>query len=147
MATSPTPKAARREFRNIHISDIATYKLPIPGYVSILHRASGAVMFAFLPFLIWMFDKSVTSEISYERFTALFNGQLVPWLPGWLVKLVVLGLMWCLLHHMCAGLRHIIMDTHHNTVAKGFGKTSAIAVLAISLTLTAALGAKLFGLY
>jgi succinate dehydrogenase / fumarate reductase, cytochrome b subunit len=41
--------------------------------VSILHRASGALMFVLLPFMIWLFDTSVTSEISYERFTSAFT--------------------------------------------------------------------------
>jgi succinate dehydrogenase / fumarate reductase, cytochrome b subunit len=65
--------APRREFRNIHVSQILSYRLPPAGIVSILHRVSGAVMFLLLPFIIWMFDTSVTSEVSYERFTSVFS--------------------------------------------------------------------------
>ena len=39
------------------------------------------------------------------------------------------------------------MDISHTAVELQFGKNSAKVVLAISLTLTALLGAKLFGLY
>ena len=38
------------------------------------------------------------------------------------------------------------MDATHS-VDKAFGKSSAVATLVLSLALTAALGAKLFGLY
>ena len=60
---------------------------------------------------------------------------------------VALALIWAYLHHFTAGLRHLWMDVSHKAVELQFGKTSANAVLAISLTLTAVLGAKLFGLY
>ncbi len=110
-----------------------------------MHRVSGAMLFVLLPFAIWLFDHSLTSEMSFERFSALFDGMLG--IPGWFVKLVVLVMIWGFLHHLFAGLRHLIMDIFHNTVEKKFGTFSALAVLGMSLSLTLALGAKLFGLY
>ena len=68
-------------------------------------------------------------------------------LPGFLWKLVALGLIWAYLHHSVAGLRHLWSDTHHSAVTKQFGRTSAIATLVISVVLTVVLGAKLFGIY
>ena len=65
-------KSPRPVYRNIHVTDIVSYRLPPAGIVSILHRVSGVVMFVLLPFVIWMFDTSVTSEISYDAFTSLF---------------------------------------------------------------------------
>lgn len=67
--------------------------------------------------------------------------------PGWMVKLVVLGIIWAFLHHIGAGVRHLVMDVLHGTVNKKTGKTSALAVFAFSIPLTLAFGAKLFGLY
>jgi succinate dehydrogenase / fumarate reductase cytochrome b subunit len=146
MASLPAKTAARkREFRNISVTDILGYRLPPGAMVSILHRISGAILFVLLPLLVWMFDHSLSSEISYERFTALFDGLLL--VPGWLVKLVVLGMIWAFLHHICAGARHLVMDVFHSTVNKKTGTASALAVFAVSITLTLALGAKLFGLY
>ena len=145
LASSARPK--RREFRNINaLSDLPSYRLPAAGWVSILHRASGALMFILLPFIIWMFDKSLSSEYSYAKFTALFNGG-IGMMPGWFYKLVALALIWSYLHHFVAGMRHLLMDINHDIVTKQFGRTSALAVLTISLLLTVALGAKLFGLY
>jgi succinate dehydrogenase / fumarate reductase cytochrome b subunit len=136
----------RPEFRNINaLSDLPTYRLPAAGWVSILHRISGALMFLLMPFIIWLFDNSLTSEISYARFTAAFN-QGLGFVPGWLVTLVVLALIWAYLHQFIAGVRHLYMDAAH-AVSKEFGKSSAVVTLGLSLGLTVVLGAKLFGLY
>ncbi len=144
LVTSSRPK--RPEFRNINaFKDLPTYRLPLAGWVSILHRVSGALMFLLLPFIIWLFDVSVSSEYSFARFTALFGAGIGP-VPGWFFKLVVLALIWAYLHHIIAGVRHLWMDINH-AVSKEFGRSSAIVTLALSLGLTAVLGAKLFGLY
>ena len=120
--------------------DALGYRLPLAGLVSILHRASGLLMFILLPFVIWMFDKSVTSEISFGEFTSVFRAAGY----GWFVKLVALGLIWAYLHHLIAGLRHLLMDVSHSAVTKEFGRQSAVFTLAASLLLTVALGIKLF---
>ena len=136
----------RPEFRNINaLVDLPTYRLPAAGFVSILHRISGLVMFLLLPFVVWMFDTSVSSEISFAKFKAAFNIG-VGFVPGVLVQLVALVLIWAYLHHLIAGIRHLYMDARH-AVSKEFGKSSAVVTLVLSLGLTAALGAKLFGLY
>jgi succinate dehydrogenase / fumarate reductase cytochrome b subunit len=136
----------RPEFRNINaLRDLPTYRLPPAGWVSILHRVSGLLMFLLLPLIIWLFDNSITSEISFAKFSAAFNVGL-GFVPGWFMKLVALALIWGYLHHLIAGLRHLYMDVCH-AVSKEFGKSSAIVTLALSLGLTAVLGAKLFGLY
>jgi len=136
----------RPEFRNINaLTDLPSYRLPAAGIVSILHRISGLIMFLLLPLIVWMFDTSVSSEISFAKFSAAFNIGL-GFVPAVLVKVVVLGLIWAYLHHLIAGVRHVYMDVCH-AVTKEFGKSSAIVTLVLSLGLTAALGAKLFGLY
>jgi succinate dehydrogenase / fumarate reductase, cytochrome b subunit len=144
---APAIRPKRPEYRNINkLTDLPNYRLPLAGWVSILHRISGALMFFLLPFVIWMFDKSISSEISFAKFKAVFNVG-VGFAPGWFIKLFALALIWAFLHHFIAGLRHLWMDTHHAAVSKEFGKTSAMVTLASSVVLTLALGAKLFGLY
>jgi len=129
----------------MRLVDATQYRLPLAAWVSILHRVSGAMMFLLLPLVIWFFDVSITSEISYERFTTAF-GAGIGFVPGGLVKLVVLGLIWAFLHHAIAGVRHLWMDMTHS-VSKEQGRSSAVVTLGLSLLLTVALGAKLFGLY
>ena len=137
----------RPEFRNINaFKDLTTYRMTPAAWVSILHRASGAILFLLLPLVLWLFDTSVSSEISFGRFKAAFESGL-GFVPGWFLKLVVLALIWGYLHHMIAGMRHLWMDISHDAVTKQFGKSSAIFTLIVSIGLTVVLGAKLFGLY
>jgi succinate dehydrogenase / fumarate reductase, cytochrome b subunit len=146
MSDAVTIKKPRPEFRNINaFTDLTTYRLPAAGWVSILHRISGVVMFLLLPFILWMFDSSVSSEYSYAKLTAAFKVGM--WgLPAVIWKLVLLAVVWAYLHHFIAGVRHLIMDGWHK-VDKEFGKSSAVTTLVLSLLLTAVIAAKIFGLY
>ena len=145
--TASTQRPKRREFRNINaFTDLPGYRLPLAGLVSILHRVSGAIMFILMPFIIWMFDTSISSDISFERFKSAFNLGMLG-LPGLIWKLVALALIWAYLHHFMAGLRHLWMDASHEAVSKNFGRQSAAFTLIVSIGLTLVLGAKLFGIY
>lgn len=104
------------------------------------------MMFLLLPFIIWMFDNSISSEISFAKFRSTFNVGMLG-LPGLIWKLVALALIWAYLHHFLAGLRHLWMDASHAAVSKEFGKSSALIVMSMSVGLTVVLGAKLFGIY
>jgi succinate dehydrogenase / fumarate reductase, cytochrome b subunit len=126
----------------MRLIEATQYRLPPAAWVSILHRVSGILMFVLLPFIIWLLDKSLTSEITYGEFSSAFVAGL--WFfPGWLIKLVVLALIWSYLHHFIAGLRHLWMDATHS-VSKEFGRSSAFVTLGVSIVLTLALGFKLF---
>jgi succinate dehydrogenase / fumarate reductase cytochrome b subunit len=135
----------RPVYTNIHVSQIVAYRLPPAGVVSILHRVSGALMFLLLPLAVWLLDVSLTSEVSYERFSNAFIAG-IGFLPAFLLKLVVLVLIWAYLHHLIAGVRHLWMDVTHS-VSLQQGHISALITLGTSLFLTVVLGAKLFGLY
>ena len=126
----------------MRLLDAVGYRLPLAGVVSILHRASGILMFVLMPFIIWMFDTSLTSEITYSQFTAVFNSG-VGFVPGIVFKFIALALIWAYLHHFMAGLRHLWMDATH-AVTLEFGRQSAVVTLAASVLLTLVLGVKLF---
>ncbi len=128
----------------MRLVDAVQYRLPPAGVVSILHRASAGLMFVLLPFIIWLFDASVTSEISYETFRSVFTAGIGV-LPAWLVKVVLWALIWAYLHHFIAGVRHLWMDATHS-VSKEQGHSSALVTLGLSVLLTLVLGARLFGL-
>jgi succinate dehydrogenase / fumarate reductase cytochrome b subunit len=138
LAGKPGPRV-RPQFRNIHVSQIAKYRLPLAGIVSILHRVSGALMFLVgLPFLLYLFQQSLVSEISFENYRAIVS--------HWFAKLVLLALVWAYLHHFCAGIRYLILDLHVG-VQKEQARTSASVVLGVSLVLTLVVAGKLFGVY
>jgi succinate dehydrogenase / fumarate reductase cytochrome b subunit len=124
------------------VDAITGYRYPVMAIVSILHRVSGMIMFVLLPFIIWMFDTSLSSEISFDRFTSVF-AHGAGFVPGWFFKLVALALIWSYLHHLIAGVRHLWMDATH-AVGLQFGRQSANFTLAVSVVLTLLLGAKLF---
>ena len=128
----------RPQFRNIHVSQIVTYRLPPAGIVSILHRISGAALFLFLPLLLWLFDLSLISEMSFARLRDV-AGQ-------WWVKIILFGLIWAFLHHLVAGIRYLVLDLHVG-LDKGPSRSSAIMVFAISLSLAALAGLRLFGVF
>ena len=145
MAELSSPRPRARPGANMRLIDALQYRLPVAGVVSILHRVSGILMFVLLPFIVWMFDTSVSSEVSYDGFTSAFVAGIGV-VPGFFFKLVALALIWAYLHHAVAGIRHLWMDATHS-VTKQQGRSSAVATFAISLLLTVALGAKLFGLF
>lgn len=134
MQTDPRTKP-RPEFRNIHITDLMSYRLPLAGMVSILHRASGALMFLLLPLVLWVFDTSVGSEQGYASIAGVF--------ASFPAKVLALALFWALAHHLCAGVRHLLADVFQ-TVSKEQGRRSAIVSLVVSLAATAAFAAHLF---
>lgn len=131
-------KKERPEFRNIHLTDIARYRMPLAALVSVLHRISGALIFLLLPFILYLLNSSLTSEISFDYFKGFAS--------GWFVKLIILALSWAYLHHFCAGIRHLIMDTHVG-LDKDSARKSAGSVLVVSLLLAALVALKLFGVF
>lgn len=133
----PEPSTPRR-FTNIHVSQIIRYRLPAAGMVSILHRISGAMMFLLLPFILYLFDLSITSEISFA--------SLQGFASHWFVKLLILAISWGYLHHFCGGIRHLIMDAHIGLSKEGARK-SANMVFAVSLPLTLLVALKLYGVF
>jgi len=126
------------EFRNIHVFDLMKYRLPWAGKVSILHRVSGLLMFVLIPFVLYLLDKSITSEISFETFKAVLANPII--------KLIILALIWAYLHHFCAGIRFLMLHMHKG-IDKASSAKSAVTVLVISLSLAAVCAAKLFGLF
>ena len=110
-------------------------KLPLAGFASILHRVSGAGLFLMLPLLIWLLQLSLESSDSFETFKTVTAHPLV--------KVVLLGLLWSFLHHFCMGIRFLFLDMNIGVDLKP-ARASAWTVLAVSLALTAILGAKLW---
>jgi succinate dehydrogenase / fumarate reductase cytochrome b subunit len=138
-------KAIKKRPGPMGLSDATQYRLPPAGWVSILHRISGLLLMVLLPFVIWLFDKSLGSEVSFDEFRNAFVAGIGV-VPAFIVKLATLALIWSFLQHFCAGVRHLWMDVTHD-VSKEFGRQSSIAVLVATLVLTLVFAAKLFGLY
>jgi succinate dehydrogenase / fumarate reductase cytochrome b subunit len=77
-------------------------QLPVGALTSIVHRASGVLLAASIPFDVYLLDLSLRSEHSFGEMMSLFD------LPA--VKGVALVLIWALAHHALAGVRHLLTD-------------------------------------
>jgi len=115
--------------------DLFRIRLPLPGLVSIMHRVSGALLFLFIPFLLSLFEMSLESAQSFARFKVVF--------AHWAVKLILIGLVWAYLHHLCAGIRHLALDLHYG-MELATARASSKAVLVVSIALTVAAGAMIW---
>jgi succinate dehydrogenase / fumarate reductase cytochrome b subunit len=123
--TKPRPK---------HL-DLAKIRLPLPGWVSILHRISGAALFVAIPLLLWLLDTSLGTEIGFDSLAGVF--------AQWWLKLALCGLVWAYLHHFCAGIRYLFLDMHKG-IELPQARASAGAVLFISIPLAALVAWRLF---
>src|SRR5882757_8981918 len=123
MANETASAPARPQFRNLSLGQLASYRLPPAGMVSILHRASGVLLFLMLPLLLWLFDISLRSEGTFERLRATSANVVV--------KLVLLAVIWALLHHLIAGIRYLALDLHLG-IQKEPSRKSALLVFALS---------------
>ena len=138
-------KPIKKRPGTMHLLDATQYRLPPAGWVSILHRVSGLILIILMPFVIWMFDTSLSSEVTFDQFRNAFVGG-IGFVPAFVVKLAALALIWGFLQHFCAGVRHLFMDVHV-AIEKDSARHSAAGVLAVSLALTAIAGLKLFGVF
>lgn len=110
-------------------------RLPLPGWISILHRISGAWLFLALVWLLWMLDRSLASESAFDK--------IKHYAGLWQVKLSLLVLVWAYCHHFCAGIRYLFLDLDKG-VDLASARRSSWLVLAASLALTAFFGWKLW---
>jgi len=110
-------------------------RLPVAGWVSILHRISGLLLFLAVVWLLFMLDRSLASEAGFEAMRRYLD--LLP------VKLSLLVLIWAYCHHFCAGIRFLLLDLDRGVDLTSARLTSWIT-LAASLALTAWAGALLW---
>jgi succinate dehydrogenase / fumarate reductase cytochrome b subunit len=116
--------------------NLVQIRLPLPGIVSILHRISGAALFLIgIPVALYALQSSLSSAATYDRLASSFSNPVV--------KLVLIGLIWAYLHHLCAGIRFLLLDLHKGIELKPARQSSAVVILA-SLALTLIVGARLW---
>jgi succinate dehydrogenase / fumarate reductase cytochrome b subunit len=115
--------------------DLGAIRLPVPGFVSILHRVSGVALFFSLPLLMYLFGGTLSSAQDFDTFRSIIAYPLM--------KLVLIGFLWAYLHHFCAGIRFLFLDVHKG-LELATARATAKLVLAVSLSLTVILGALLW---
>jgi succinate dehydrogenase / fumarate reductase cytochrome b subunit len=132
MASAPRPVDKPRP---VYLNLLAI-RQPVPAIVSILHRISGAVLFLVaLPVALWSLQTSLATADGYQRVTAAFAHPLA--------RIVLLGLVWAYLHHLLAGIRHLLGDIHIGLELHSARQTAAVT-LVLALLLTIAIGVRLW---
>jgi succinate dehydrogenase / fumarate reductase cytochrome b subunit len=105
-------------------------RLPVPALMSILHRASGAILFALMGLILWLLQGTLSSGARFEAVRSALGHPLL--------KLVLFGLLWAYLHHLLAGIRHLAMDLHYGTDLEAARASSKLVLFgALALTLIA----------
>lgn len=115
--------------------DLRLIRLPLPGWISILHRASGVLLFLALPLLLWTLQYSLRSIETYTLLAWMFQHPAS--------KLFLIVLLWAFLHHLCAGIRYLAIDLDYG-VKLAQARASSRWVLVVSLALTLLLGARVW---
>src|SRR6478752_2389578 len=111
--------------------------------VSILHRATGSALAIGGGLLLvgWVVALA-GGEASYNRFVDLMTADksaLLNLIPA----IVLIGLTWSFLQHLCSGVRHLLLDTGAGYELK-VNKTGALATMAVSILLTAIIWVGIF---
>ena len=115
--------------------NLFTIKLPINALVSILHRATGCLLFLILPLLLLLLQLSLSSVEHYQLVVNILHSPFI--------KLMLLGLAWAFFHHFFAGIRHLAMDVHWMTTLMKARYTSKV-VLVLGAIATLVLALKLW---
>lgn len=104
-------------------------KLPLPAVVSILHRLSGVLLFfPGIPLLLCGLQSLLESEQSFETLQITLLSPLV--------KLALLFFVWFFLHHLCAGVRYLLLDLHYGiTLAQTRASSKLVLLMGVLLTL------------
>ena len=92
--------------------NLLAIRLPAGGIVSIGHRVSGVLMFLSIPLFAGLFALSLKNQQGFR--------QAVDFLHTTPFRLLSVLLVWSLLHHLLAGIRHLFLD-----IDRGVGKQSA----------------------
>lgn len=123
----PVARPVYLELRRIH--------LPLPGWVSILHRVSGALLFAAVPLGVAALSVSLADEAGFRRIAGYAAHP-----AG---KLMLLAWTWAFAHHFFAGLRHLALDAHWGLDLHA-ARRSSLAVLLAAGLVTLIAGWRLF---
>ena len=110
--------------------------MPLPAIVSILHRASGALLFLIgIPLVLCIVQRALASPEAWAQVRAALGAPFA--------KLISVMLLWAFLHHLLAGIRHLLMDAHIGVELKG-ARQSAAVTLVLTIVLTVAIAVRLW---
>lgn len=102
--------------------DLIKIKLPMPGIISIMHRAFGVMLSFSIPVFSYLFALSLTSESGYQQAREFLQS-------GWLYP-VYFALIWGFTHHLFAGIRYLLIDIEVGVEREISYKSSFVVLIA-----------------
>jgi succinate dehydrogenase / fumarate reductase cytochrome b subunit len=102
-------------------------RLPVSGWVSIVHRVTGVLLVLVLPVALYLLQQSLASAEAFDR--------LVTWFTGPLARVVLLLFAWLFIQHLLSGIRHLLLDLDIG-IERDAARASAAGVFVVSLVLT-----------
>ena len=114
--------------------NLLQFRFPVPAIMSIIHRASGAVMVLAVPLFIFLLDLSLSGEEGFARASGMLESGFA--------RFVLFFFFWGVIHHLLAGVRYLLIDFDIG-VGRETGTRSAWAVLLGAPALTLILGVML----
>ncbi|TMH46474.1 MAG: succinate dehydrogenase, cytochrome b556 subunit [Betaproteobacteria bacterium] len=127
--SSAAAKRPRPKYLNLP-AILFEIRLPMPAWVSILHRVSGTLLFfPFAAWLLYLLDTTLASEQGFARVKDHYLQLPV-------VKLALIVFIWAYAHHFCAGIRFLLLDLNMG-IELAPARRSATAVIVMGLLLTA----------
>lgn len=106
-------------------------KMSITAKISILHRISGFLLFISIPFILYIFHRTLTNPDFYTSFYGVISSPIL--------KIIYLFMIFAFIYHLCAGIRFLFLDIHKGIEIKTAKKT-AFLTLGFSIVLTIILG-------
>lgn len=121
--------------RPVHLN-LFVIRMPIMAIMSILHRASGALLVLAIPYFAYLLGLSLENEAGFLKAQNHLSGGVA--------KLILLILGWGVLHHLLSGIRFLLIDFDVG-VGKVGAKYTAWVVTLLAAFVTFVAGAILFG--
>ncbi|WP_404711619.1 succinate dehydrogenase, cytochrome b556 subunit [Sphingomonas sp. MMS24-J13] len=111
--------------------------------VSIIHRATGvACAIGGGILFVWWLTALAGGEASYTRFVGFVTSEQTGKLT-WLPAIILIGLTWSFLQHLCSGVRHLLLDTGAG-YELGRNRLGAILTFVVSVLVTLAIWVPMF---
>ncbi len=112
--------------------DLPQIQFPATAIASILHRVSGVILFVALAILLWLLSLSLDSAQGFDQAKSLLSS-----LPA---KVVLWGILTAVGYHLCAGIRHLLMDLGFFEGSMASGNASARVAMVIAVILSVLAG-------
>lgn len=115
--------------------NLFTINLPFVALMSFTHRVTGGALFVGIGFGLYILQMALASPSGFAEAQAVMQTGFA--------KFIFLGLLFVLVFHVLAGIKHLLLDFHVGDSLEA-AQGASIAVAILTVLCTAVLGALLW---